>query len=84
MAIGFASGRKDAICHITASADRIDSSRGYVEGNVQWVHKWINLMKLDHSQHDFISYCAAVAIHNSSTSDIVFHPDQEWLFDAAA
>ena len=29
----------------TASLDRIDSSKGYIVGNVQWVHKDINLMK---------------------------------------
>ena len=29
----------------TASLDRIDSSKGYIEGNVQWIHKDINYMK---------------------------------------
>src|SRR5436190_1477500 len=29
----------------TASIDRIDSSLGYVRGNVQWVHKDVNRMK---------------------------------------
>lgn len=29
----------------TASLDRIDNHKGYVEGNVQWVHKEINFMK---------------------------------------
>jgi len=31
----------------TASLDRIDSSQGYIEGNVQWVHKRINYLKRD-------------------------------------
>lgn len=31
----------------TASLDRIDSSRGYEVGNVQWVHVDVNLMKMD-------------------------------------
>ena len=44
----------------TASLDRIDSSRGYVEGNVQWVHKWVNLMKLDHTEEEFIDFCKRV------------------------
>ena len=29
----------------TASLDRIDSSKGYIVGNVQWVHKDINKIK---------------------------------------
>ncbi len=29
----------------TASLDRRDSTLGYVEGNVQWVHKSVNMMK---------------------------------------
>ncbi len=29
----------------TASLDRIDSSKGYILGNVQWVHKEINRLK---------------------------------------
>jgi hypothetical protein len=44
-----------------ASLDRIDNSKGYVEGNVQWVHKDINYMKQWFSQDHFISMCAAVA-----------------------
>lgn len=45
----------------TASLDRIDSSKGYIEGNVQWVHKTINLMKNRLSQEEFISFCKSVA-----------------------
>jgi len=30
----------------TASLDRIDSSKGYIEGNLHWVHKDVNLMKM--------------------------------------
>lgn len=37
----------------TASLDRIDSSKGYVEGNVQWVHKDINYMKNDFTEDEF-------------------------------
>mgnify|MGYP001580854969 CR=1 FL=1 len=51
----------------TASLDRIDSSEGYVEGNVQWVHKHINLMKWKLPQQDFINYChKIVALHPKS------------------
>ena len=48
----------------TVSLDRIDSSKGYIEGNVQWVHKDINLMKLDMSQEEFINWCKLVAKNN--------------------
>jgi hypothetical protein len=45
----------------TASIDRIDNTRGYVRGNVQWVHKDINFMKQDLSQTEFINYCKLIA-----------------------
>lgn len=45
----------------TASLDRIDSNKGYIAGNVQWVHKHINLMKLDLEQDYFIELCSMVA-----------------------
>ncbi len=47
----------------TASLDRIDSSKGYEEGNVQWVHKTINLMKMDLSESEFLKWCRTVASH---------------------
>ena len=45
---------------ITASLDRIDSHIGYVEGNVQWVHKEINRMKGRLSDAEFIQMCGRV------------------------
>lgn len=51
---------------ITASLDRIDSSKGYVAGNVQWVHKDINQMKWDFTPDEFLMYCRLVANHNPS------------------
>lgn len=44
----------------TASLDRIDSSRGYIEGNVQFVHKNINIMKWQMSHSDFINACREI------------------------
>ena len=41
----------------TASLDRIDSSKGYVKGNVQWVHKDVNFMKQEYSQDYFLEIC---------------------------
>jgi hypothetical protein len=48
----------------TASLDRIDSTLGYIEDNVQWVHKTINKMKSDLDQSNFIKMCEAVAKTN--------------------
>jgi hypothetical protein len=45
----------------TASLDRIDSSKGYIEGNVQWVHKMVNMSKQQYTQEEFINMCTAVA-----------------------
>lgn len=44
----------------TASIDRIDSSKGYELGNIQWVHKHINFMKRTYSQKYFIEMCKKV------------------------
>lgn len=52
--------RKTGPIH-TASLDRIDNNLGYTEGNVQWVHKDINMMKRTYSQEHFIRMCCKVA-----------------------
>jgi hypothetical protein len=44
----------------TASLDRIDVTKGYIEGNVQWVHKIVNLMRNRLSVEDFIGWCKLV------------------------
>jgi len=48
----------------TASLDRIDSSKGYVQGNLQWVHKLVNIMKQDMTDKEFIKWCNTVANYN--------------------
>ena len=45
-----------------ASLDRIDSSKSYEEGNVQWTNKYVNIMKNGFSQDEFIFYCHKVAL----------------------
>lgn len=45
----------------TASLDRIDSSKGYIRGNVQWVHKDVNRMKNNLSEDYFISLCKRIS-----------------------
>lgn len=46
---------------ITASPDRIDSSKGYCIGNIQWVHKQVNLLKNRFDNDWFIEICKMVA-----------------------
>lgn len=48
----------------TASLDRIDSTKPYAIGNVQWVHKDINRLKNKYGQAEFIAWCVAVARHS--------------------
>jgi hypothetical protein len=47
-----------------ASLDRIDSSLGYTEGNLQWVHKRINIMKGNMDDQEFLDFCEAVTYQN--------------------
>lgn len=47
----------------TASLDRIRSDKGYVPGNIQWVHKDINRMKWAHTEEHFLELCRLVARH---------------------
>lgn len=49
--------------HRTASLDRIDSTKGYVPGNIQWVHKDVNKLKKNFSDDRFIEICKKVAEH---------------------
>lgn len=48
----------------TASIDRIDSSQGYIKGNIQWVHKDVNFMKRNYSMEYFINMCELIVNHN--------------------
>jgi hypothetical protein len=43
-----------------ASLDRIDSSKGYTEGNVWWVHKDINFFKNNYSMDELYFLCEEV------------------------
>lgn len=44
----------------TASLDRIDSTKGYTEDNVQWIHKDINRMKSYFDTNYFMWLCAMI------------------------
>lgn len=53
----------------TASLDRIDNNKDYVEGNVRWVHKIVNLMRSNFSDYELFFWCIFVVIHNISLID---------------
>jgi hypothetical protein len=50
----------------TASLDRINSSEGYIEGNLQWVHKSLNLFKQNLTDQDFLFWCEKVTDYQRS------------------
>lgn len=50
----------------TASLDRIDSSKGYIEGNVQWIHKDINRLKMDWTLEELYKLCESVINYKNS------------------
>ena len=47
----------------TVSVDRVDSSVGYLEGNIQIVHRTFNVLKWNHNERDLIEMCEMVASH---------------------
>lgn len=47
-----------------ASIDRINSSKGYTEDNIQIVDKNINIAKMSMSQQEFIDMCKRVSKYN--------------------
>lgn len=65
--IHFAETKKQELYHkgTTASLDRINSSKGYTENNIQWVHKDINKMKRNLNQKDFIQICKNIWSYNN-------------------
>jgi hypothetical protein len=44
----------------TASLDRIDSSKPYIKGNMQWLHKDVNIMKNAYNINYFINMCRII------------------------
>lgn len=55
----------------TASLDRIDSSKGYIEGNVQWLHVEVNQIKWDLPQERFIELCRLVVEQDNVATQCV-------------
>lgn len=53
---------RDQSINQTASLDRIDNSKGYIKGNIQWTHKWINVMRNKLSIEEFLYWCKLVVL----------------------
>lgn len=49
-----------------ASVDRIDSSKGYIVGNIQWVSQAINYMKSTMSHEETLKLCKFIATNYNS------------------
>lgn len=79
-------GKKNGKYEGTASLDRIDSTKGYVEGNVQWVHKELQHMKRNLPDKEFIRICEEVAAHQKKQKKLagVLPPSfKEWTLQSA-
>lgn len=50
----------------TASLDRIDSLKGYIENNVQWIHKDINYMKFNFTTEKFLYLCKIITENHAN------------------
>lgn len=55
---------------VTASLDRIDNTKGYIEGNVWWVHRDINWMKNTFEVNYFFKLCDDISNHNKGQCDL--------------
>lgn len=53
-------GIERGLGNFTVSLDRIDPKFGYIEGNIQWVHRDVNKFKHKHSSEKYISICNLV------------------------
>lgn len=46
--------------YLSPSIDRIDNSKGYIEGNVQWLSWRVNEMKKNMNEGDFLLLCKTI------------------------
>ena len=61
----------------TASLDRIDGAKGYVEGNVRWLHKDVNIMRNVFDDEYFINLCGLLHDRNRTLREKTDIPDTE-------
>ena len=66
--------------YLAASIDRINSDRGYEDGNVQWTCWGANLMKQDMPQGEFLAFCRAIAKTHKPKKRRKTAPSLETLF----
>ena len=52
----------------TVSLDRIDSTKGYMRGNLQLVTAVVNRMKQEFSQEDFLQMCETITNYTQKTT----------------
>jgi hypothetical protein len=63
-------GRNGYRNETTASLDRIDNDKGYIEGNVRWVLKDINMIRRDYNSEYFVKLCCAIASFSRQSKKI--------------
>ncbi len=59
----------------TASPDRIDNSLGYVEGNIQWVHKRVNRLKNNYSLAELLFWSKLLLDKHGNPDPSVMNAD---------
>lgn len=62
--ITFSTG--SGVVFTNASLDRIDPSKGYIQGNVRVVTLWANLARNVMSDEDFLFFCNLVSTHHKA------------------
>lgn len=72
--IGFAPANQNRLT--TASMDRLDNDLGYTKDNVQWVHKWVNLMRNTLEVDQFLWWCHEIASNNPDNLGTPGHPSR--------
>lgn len=77
--INFSVGTKKSRLNRTASLDRINGELGYVIGNIQWVHKSVNIMKGCFDEEYFLQMCRTVAKYRNKPDE---HVKTDWYLDA--
>ena len=53
----------------TASLDRINNDMGYVHGNIQWLHKDVNMLKHTKTKDELIKLCNIISEYNKTTNN---------------
>ena len=61
---------------ITASVDRMDSTKGYTEDNVWWVHKEVNRLKNNYSLQELVYWCSLIVNTHGNPDPSVVNANQ--------